>query len=249
MKPVLEVRDIWKKFRIHHERSAMLKEAFINTILRRNSYEEFWALKGVSFSVNPGEMLGIIGENGAGKSTILRIISQVLEPDRGSVVRRGRVSALIELTAGFHPDLTGRENIYLNGAIYGMSKREVDKKFDEIVDFSGLERFIDTPVKHYSSGMYMRLGFAVAISVDFDILLVDEVLAVGDENFQQKCMDKIQEIKSNGAAILLVSHSLETVRNVCERGMLVHRGIILEEGKPESAIQEYLDKSAEGARA
>jgi lipopolysaccharide transport system ATP-binding protein len=220
-----------KRFILHHERPRSFQEWAIQTIQRRaNMREPFWALRDVSFTVELGEMLGIIGENGAGKSTILKLISRILEPTSGRVAVQGRVSALIELGAGFHPDLTGRENIYLNGSILGLSKREMDRQFAAIVDFAELERFIDTPVKHYSSGMYARLGFAVAIHVHPDVLLIDEVLAVGDEAFQKKCLERIAAIKAQGKTIILVTHNLDAVDALCDHVLWLDEGVVRAQG-------------------
>jgi ABC-type polysaccharide/polyol phosphate transport system ATPase subunit len=210
---------------------------------RAASPREFWALRDVSFSVKRGEALGIIGHNGAGKSTILKLLSHLLKPTKGTIEVNGSLSALIEVGAGFHPDLTGRENIFLNGAIYGLSKREVAKKFDQIVEFSGLAEFLDTPVKRYSTGMYARLGFAVSAHVDSDILIVDEVLSVGDYLFQKKCMARMKEILDRGSAIVFVSHSLDTVAAFCSRAILLDHGEIVAEGEPKDVILNYIQKA------
>ena len=184
---------------------------------RRVIAEDFWALRDVSFEVYEGETFGLIGENGSGKSTMLKCLTKILRPDEGTVAVNGKVSALLELGAGFHPELSGRENVFLNGAILGLSQKELRRRFDEIVDFAGVGAFIDEPVKNYSSGMYVRLGFSVAINVDPDVLLVDEVLAVGDEAFQRKCNEKFAELRNQGKTIVLVSHGLGTVQNLCDR--------------------------------
>jgi len=242
--------NVSRRFILHHERPRSFQEWVIQMVQRgrgavvqgsrdphspaplllRSGGEPFWALRDVSFSVEQGEMLGIIGENGAGKSTVLKLISRILEPTTGRVAVQGRVSALIELGAGFHPDLTGRENIYLNGSILGLSKREMDRQFANIVDFAELERFIDTPVKHYSSGMYARLGFAVAIHVHPDVLLIDEVLAVGDEAFQKKCLERIATIKAQGKTIILVTHDLDAVDALCDRVLWLGDGVVRAQG-------------------
>ncbi len=198
-----------------------------------------WALRDVSFQVHPGELLGIIGPNGAGKTTILKILSQITRPSSGRIAVNGRLSALIELGAGFHPDLTGRENIYLNGAILGSGRKEIDRKFDSIVEFSGLERFLDTPVKRYSSGMYARLGFAIAIHVEPDILLVDEVLAVGDQVFQARCLQRMRELRRGARAVVFVSHNLVAVRELCDRVMWLSEGQIQAIGDPAEVIDAY----------
>jgi ABC-type polysaccharide/polyol phosphate transport system ATPase subunit len=237
---MIEVTSVWKMFRLYREKSIMLKEAFINFFRGGDKYDEFWALKGVSFSVHKGETLGIIGRNGAGKSTILKLISGVLLPDKGKIYVKGRISPLIELEAGLHPELTGLENIYLNGAIYGMSKYEVRKKLDEIVEFSGLGDFIYSPIRTYSSGMNARLGFSIVINVDADILLIDEVLAVGDVEFQQKCYDKIKQLKLNGVTIVYISHSLKSVVELCEKAIWLDRGEIRMEEAPGAVVDKYL---------
>ena len=202
--------------------------------------ERFWALKGISFDVKEGEVLGIIGRNGAGKSTLLKILSRVTTPTEGCVKIRGRVSSLLEVGTGFHQELTGRENVYLNGMIHGMTKTEVDKKFDEIVDFSGVEQFIDTPVKRYSSGMNVRLGFAVAAHLEPEILIVDEVLAVGDTEFRQKCMEKMRDVAYGGRTVLFVSHRMSAIRELCQYSIQLERGKIVSCGPPDEVVDKYL---------
>jgi len=204
---------------------------------------EFWALQDVSFEIRKGESFGIVGANGAGKSTMLKLISRIMKPTSGSVEIHGRLSALIEVSAGFHPDLTGRENIYLNGTILGMSRREIASRFDEIVEFSGLADFLDTPVKRYSSGMYARLGFSVAAHVNPDVLIVDEVLSVGDYLFQRKCVERMKEVIRSGATVLFVSHNLKTVTEFCQRCLLLERGRMLMTGSPTEVIQSYMDST------
>ena len=214
----IRTEHIYKKFRkgeiynsLRDLLPALTGQMFRQQELREGDKREFWALQDLSFQVKPGECFGIIGHNGAGKSTVLKILSRIMKPTKGSMVVKGRLSALIEVSAGFHQDLTGRENIFLNGTILGMTKREIQSKLDQIIAFSGIEEFIDTPVKRYSSGMYARLGFSVAAHVDPDVLIVDEVLSVGDSLFQQKCIERMQEVLRNGAAVLFVSHNLKTV--------------------------------------
>ena len=238
--------NVSKKFTLRHERTRSFQEmalAFLRGgfLSRGNSREELWALKDVSFAVERGKTVGIIGPNGSGKSTVLKLITRILEPTSGQVVVQGRVSALIELGAGFHPDLTGRENVYLNGSLLGFSRKEMKAKFDSIVAFSELEKFIDVPIKHYSSGMHMRLGFAVAIHVDPDVLLIDEILAVGDQAFQNKCLGKIGELKRQGVTILFVSHDLEAVRNLCTSAIWLENGVIQERGTTDRVIDSYLN--------
>jgi lipopolysaccharide transport system ATP-binding protein len=204
---------------------------------------DFWALQDVSFEIRKGESFGIVGANGAGKSTMLKLISRIMKPTSGSVEIHGRLSALIEVSAGFHPDLTGRENIYLNGTILGMSRREIASRFDEIVEFSGLAEFLDTPVKRYSSGMYARLGFSVAAHVNPDVLIVDEVLSVGDYVFQRKCVERMREVIRSGATVLFVSHNLKTVTEFCQRCLLLDRGRMLMTGSPTEVIQSYMNST------
>lgn len=203
----------------------------------------FWALKDVSFEVKEGEVLGIIGKNGAGKSTLLKILSQITEPTSGQIEITGRVASLLEVGTGFHPELTGRENIYMNGTILGMTKKEIDRKMDEIVDFSGVEKFLDTPVKFYSSGMKVRLGFSVAAHLEPEILIIDEVLAVGDYEFQNKCLGKMQDVASAGRTVLFVSHNLSAVSQLCQTGILLHNGEILIKGDIQTTLKSYIDSS------
>ena len=214
-----------------------------------NLDETIWALKDVSFEVKHGEVVGIIGRNGAGKSTLLKILSRITEPTTGYVDLYGRVGSLLEVGTGFHPELTGRENIFLNGAILGMSRNDINRKFDEIVDFAEVERFIDTPVKHYSSGMYLRLAFAVAAHLEPEILLVDEVLAVGDAAFQKKCLGKMGDVAQEGRTVLFVSHNMGAVRNLCGRSVLVSEGRILFSGSTDQAVSQYLHTLTSGQRA
>lgn len=201
--------------------------------------EDFWALNDVSFELRRGEVLGIIGRNGAGKSTLLKILSRITDPTRGSIRLRGRVASLLEVGTGFHPELTGRENIYLNGAILGMTRAEIRSRFDEIVDFSGVEKFLDTPVKRYSSGMYVRLAFAVAAHLEPEILIVDEVLAVGDADFQKKCLGKMENVSKSGRTILFVSHNMGTISSLCSRAILMDRGRVAADGTPAETIMAY----------
>lgn len=243
----LEFDQVWKKFKKGEKYDslrdlipAMGKRLFTGNHRGELQKKEFWALKDVSFQIRRGEAHGIIGPNGAGKSTILKLISGILRPNKGEVKVNGRLSALIEVGAGFHQDLTGRENIYLNGAILGMTKKEVNKRFDEIVEFSGLQEFIDTPVKRYSSGMYARLGFSVAAHLDPDVLLIDEVLSVGDLAFQRKCIEKMQSFTRNGTTIIFVSHNLESVRRLCPNTIFLNAGDISFTGSSAEAIEHYL---------
>jgi ABC-2 type transport system ATP-binding protein len=214
-----------------------LKERAVNAMKLRRTRDDFWALRDVSFDVPSGSTIGLIGHNGSGKSTLLKVIGGIIQPTSGTVSRRGRLAALLELGAGFHPDLTGRDNVYLNAAILGLSKQETDRHFDAIVEFSGIEEFIDTQVKFYSSGMYVRLAFAVAIHVNPDVLLVDEVLAVGDEPFQRKCMNKIAEFQSEGRTIVLVSHSADQVGSMCDTTVVLEHGHVLHVGDTETGLR------------
>jgi ABC-2 type transport system ATP-binding protein len=243
----VDVRNVSKRFRLVHNQYNTVKERLIHGG-RRRSTEDFWALSEVSLTVREGETVGILGRNGSGKSTMLKCICGVLQPTSGEVAVRGKLAGLLELGAGFQQDLTGRENIYLNGSLLGMSKRDVDKVFDAIVDFSELEEFIDGPVKFYSSGMYVRLGFAVAVNVDPDVLVIDEVLAVGDERFQRKCLDRVSQFQDEGRTILLVTHSADTVRSVCDRGVVLSHGRIVAESDPGEATRIFREVlMAEGA--
>ena len=231
------VDQVWKKFRLYHEKNQYLKAAI--TQGRRAQYEDFWALKDVSFEIPHGEAFGIIGSNGSGKSTMLKCLAGILTPDKGLLSANGRVAALLELGAGFHPDLSGRENVGLNGAILGMTRKEIENKFDDIVEFAGLEKFIDTPVKNYSSGMVVRLGFAVAINVEPEILIIDEVLAVGDEEFQQRCFQKIEQFRREGRTIVFVSHGLSQVSQFCHRALWLEKGEVQTIGPAYEVVSEY----------
>lgn len=235
---VVEFEEVRKRFQ--KGKKLLLKEAFLD-IFKSAKQEDFWALKDVNFKIKKGESVGIIGKNGSGKSTILKLIAGVLTPTSGKVKVYGRIGPLIELGAGFHPELTGRENIYLNGTILGLTKKEIDQKFSGIVEFSELADFIDTPVKHYSSGMYMRLGFSIAVSIEPDILLIDEILAVGDIKFQKKCLEKMRSFHKSGVTIILISHSLDLVSSFSEKVFFVHDGQILDSGLPKKVINKYTE--------
>jgi len=232
---VVRLSGVSKRFVIRKEKS--LKERIVNFGRSNLHKEEFWALRDIDLEIASASTVGLIGPNGSGKSTLLSLIGGIIQPTTGVVTRRGRLAALLELGAGFHPDLTGRENVYLNASILGLSKAQTDHHFDAIVDFSGIEPFIDTQVKFYSSGMYVRLAFAVAVHVDPDVLLVDEVLAVGDEPFQRKCMDRIHTFQSEGRTIVLVSHSLDQVAELCDRALVLERGQIQVDGEPRDALR------------
>lgn len=235
----IEFHDVTKRFRLQEGES--LRE-FLPLLFRRKAFSEpFYALRNVSFTIDRGEVVGIVGRNGSGKSTILKLIAGVMSPSEGEVRVLGRVSPLIELGAGFHPDLTGRENIQMNASILGMKAKEIEARFDEIVDFAELHEFVDTPVKRYSSGMYMRLGFSVAVHANPEILLIDEVLSVGDAYFQEKCLTRMEEFKKQGVTIVVVSHSMDLVREFCDRVLIIDHGKLLDEGPPEAMVDEYLE--------
>ena len=233
----VRVNDVSKKFRLYHERNQTLKSAILRG--RTSRHEEFWALKDISFDVNEGHTHGLIGSNGSGKSTLLKCLAKIYWPTSGTIEYRGRMASLLEVGSGFHLELSGRENIYLNGSILGMSKKEIDSKFDEIVDFSGVERFLDQPVKNYSSGMYVRLGFSIAINVDPDILVVDEVLSVGDEEFQRKSFQKFLEFKKKGKTIILVTHTMPVVEEICDSATWINQGSMMETGPAKAVVQKY----------
>jgi ABC-2 type transport system ATP-binding protein len=237
----IAVENISKKFRLSGHKVRSIKEGALR--LGRNTYEEFWALKDINLTIDAGETIGILGHNGSGKSTLLKCISGILKPTTGQVRLRGRIASLLELGAGFHPDLTGRENVFINASFLGIPRKEIAKHFDDIVAFAELEHFIDQQVKYYSSGMYVRLGFAVAINVDPDILLVDEVLAVGDEVFQKKCIDRVEELQTEGKTILFVTHGADLARKICNRVVVLDHGEMVANGQPGESIRifrEYL---------
>lgn len=234
----IEVEGVSKKYRIYHDKSTTLKERIL--FFGRTRYEEHQVLKDITFNVEKGTTIGLIGQNGSGKSTLLKLLSGIIYPDEGKITINGRVSSLLELGAGFHPDFSGRENIYNNASIFGLSRKEIEKRYSQIVNFSELEDFIDNPVRTYSSGMYMRLAFAVAINVDADILLIDEILAVGDANFQKKCIDKIKELKSEGKTIVIVSHDMGAVERICDLTVWLTDGHIKMIDVPRSVINSYL---------
>lgn len=235
----IQVNKVSKTFKVYLDKGTSLKEKLL--FKHRRSYEERSVLDEISFSVRKGEAIGLIGQNGCGKSTTLKMLSKIMYPDKGAVETQGRISALIELGAGFHPDMSGRENIYINAAIFGLNKQEIDARLDRIIEFSELEEYIDNPVRTYSSGMYMRLAFAVAINVDADILLIDEILAVGDASFQAKCFNKLREIKAKGTTIVIVSHSLSQIEQFCDRSIWILNGKIKQDGKPRDVHPQYLD--------
>lgn len=241
MKPILEIQNISKRFLIHQQRLPYLtlREKLSGMLHSQQKKESFWALSDISFDIMRGEALGIVGRNGAGKSTLLKILSRITPPTAGRIVCRGRIASLLEVGTGFHQELTGRENIYMNGSILGMKRNEINANFDEIVDFSGVEKFIDTPLKYFSSGMQLRLAFAVAAHLDPEILIVDEVLAVGDVEFQRKCLKKMADVTGHGRTVLFVSHNLPSLKSICRTGILLHHGKLLQTGDMKDVIDTY----------
>ena len=233
----VSVKNVKKSFRVYYDKGTMLKDKVL--FWKRNRYENRTVLDGISFEVKKGESVGIIGRNGCGKSTTLKLLTRIMYPDLGTITVDGRVSALIELGAGFHPDMTGRENIYINASIFGLSKKEIDQRLSRIIEFSELEHYIDNPVRTYSSGMYMRLAFSVAINVDADVLFVDEILAVGDLAFQNKCFDRLMEIRKSGTTIIIVSHSLDMIERLCDRTIWINDGKIAGSGIPKEVHEQY----------
>ena len=233
----VRVNDVSKRFRLYHERNQSLKSAILRG--RTSKHEDFWALKDISFDVIEGHTHGLIGSNWSGKSTLLKCLAKIYWPTSGTIEYRGRMASLLEVGSGFHLELSGRENIYLNGSILGMSKKEIDSKFDEIVDFSGVERFLDQPVKNYSSGMYVRLGFSIAINVDPDILVVDEVLSVGDEEFQRKSFQKFLEFKKRGKTVILVTHTMPVVEDICDSVTWINGGVMMQTGPAAQVVKNY----------
>ncbi len=239
---VISAKNVGKHFKIYKDKPTTLKDRTLAIV--KKSYEEFWAIKDVSLDIKKGEVVGLIGHNGCGKSTLLKLFTRIIYPEKGQISVIGQVSSLLELGAGFHPDFTGRENIYTNASIFGISKKEIDSIIDEIIKFSELKDFIDNPVRTYSSGMYMRLAFSVAIHVKPEVLLIDEILAVGDSNFQKKCMDKIVEFKKQGVTIVIVSHDLATIEKICDQVVWLDGGVIRKKGTPKKIINAYLEQMA-----
>ena len=240
----ISVDNVEKSFKIYKDKGFTLKERVL-FFKSRNAYVKNNILRGISFDIEKGDILGIVGKNGSGKSTLLKLITKIIYPDSGSIKINGKVSSLIELGAGFHPDMTGRENIYINASIYGLTKKEIDSKLDTIIKFSELEEFIDSPIRTYSSGMYMRLAFSVAINVEAEILLIDEILSVGDANFQAKCFRKMQELKDSGITIVIVSHDLHTMEKLCNKVIWIESGKIKRSGIPNEVLKEYIEYTTE----
>lgn len=251
MKPILEIQSISKKFRINHEQQSYLslRDSVSSFFKDRSTKEDFWALKDVSFNVMPGDTVGIIGKNGAGKSTLLKILSKITPPTSGKIIGRGRIASLLEVGTGFHPELSGRENIYMNGSILGMKRNEIQRNFDAIVDFAGVDRFIDTPLKHYSSGMQLRLAFAVAAFLENEILIIDEVLAVGDAEFQKKCIGKMEDVSNSGRTVLFVSHNMGSLRAICKRGIILNSGTVSLDEDITNAVDFYLKNVSKPSEA
>ena len=231
-------QDIYKSFDVYYDKTNTLKEKLL--FWNRSKKEERDVLKGVDVKINKGEVVALIGVNGSGKSTLLKLMTKIIYPNRGKIETNGKLTSLLELGAGFHPDFSGRENIYFNASIFGLTKKEIDKRIKDIIEFSELEEFIDNPVRTYSSGMYMRLAFSVAINVDADILLIDEILSVGDQHFQQKCFKKMKELKKEGKTMVFVTHSLESVKNLCDRAVWLDNGKIRMDGNTNEVVDEYL---------
>lgn len=236
----IEVIDVTKKFKIYYDKASTLKEHML--FWQRNKSEEFVALKDINVKIKKGETVGLIGVNGSGKSTLLKLMTKIIYPTTGKVITHGKLTSLLELGAGFHQDFTGKENIYFNAAIFGLTKEEIDKRLEDIIEFSELGEFIDNPVRTYSSGMYMRLAFSIAINVDAEILLIDEILAVGDQHFQEKCFKKLEELKNSDKTIVIVSHSLEQIENLCTRAIWIYEGKVAMDATPKEVIPKYLEK-------
>jgi len=247
MNPIVEVKDLWKEYRrgAQKEKYLSLRDHLFRSLKPGGKKETFWALQDINFEVYPGDSLAIIGKNGAGKSTLLKILSKITPPTKGEITLRGRLASLLEVGTGFHPELTGRENIYLNGSILGLTRQEINRQFDAIVDFSGVESFLETPLKHYSSGMQLRLAFAVAAHLEPEILVIDEVLTVGDAEFQKKCFGKMSEVSQSGRTILFVSHNITAIRSLCPRAILLSAGQLIVDHHTDAVISDYYKLSTE----
>ncbi|MBO5530356.1 MAG: ABC transporter ATP-binding protein [Bacilli bacterium] len=234
----IECLNVYKYFKLNTDKPFTLKERLIHS--NKNKKDKRLVLKDIDLKIKPGESVALIGTNGSGKSTLLKLMTKIIYPSKGKIITNGKLTSLLELGAGFHPDFTGRENIYFNASIFGLTKKEIDARLNDIIEFSELKEFIDTPVRTYSSGMYMRLAFSVAINVDADILLIDEILAVGDQHFQEKCFAKLEELKNSDKTIVIVSHSLDAVKKLCNRAVWIYKGDVRMDGKPDKVIDEYL---------
>lgn len=237
----IKVENVYKTFNIYLDKANSIKEKLL--FWSRNNKEKREVLKNINLNIKKGEAVALIGVNGSGKSTLLKLMTKIIYPNKGKVETYGKLTSLLELGAGFHPDFSGRENIYFNASIFGLTKKEIDNRLEQIIEFSELEKFIDNPVRTYSSGMFMRLAFAVAINVDAEILLVDEILSVGDQHFQEKCLNKMKELKEEGKTMVFVTHSLESVKQLCNRAVWLHNGEIKKDGQPEEVIKEYLKET------
>ena len=234
------VYDVTKKFKVYYDKASTLKEHMF--FWKQNKSDEFTALKNINLKIKKGETVGLIGVNGSGKSTLLKLMTKIIYPTSGKIITHGKLTSLLELGAGFHQDFTGRENIYFNASIFGLTKKEIDQRLDEIIEFSELGEFIDNPVRTYSSGMYMRLAFSIAINVDAEILLIDEILAVGDQHFQEKCFKKLEELKNSDKTIVIVSHSLDQIEKLCNRAIWIYDGEVYMDASPKEVIPKYLEK-------
>lgn len=236
------VDDVYKTFNVYYDRTNTIKERII--MKKKEGKEVREILNGINLKIKKGEVVGLIGVNGSGKSTLLKLMTKIIYPNKGKITTNGKLTSLLELGAGFHPDFSGRENIYFNASIFGLTKKDIDNRIDEIIEFSELKSFIDNPVRTYSSGMYMRLAFSVAINVDADILLIDEILSVGDQHFQEKCFSKIEELKEQGKTIVFVTHGMDSVQRFCTRAVWLHQGIIKMDGDTESVVKKYIEETA-----
>ena len=236
----IEVKNVTKSFKLFYDKASTLKEKMVFWNRKKSEMRE--VLKDINLEIKKGETVALIGTNGSGKSTLLKLMTKIIYPTKGSVVTHGKLTSLLELGAGFHPDFTGRENIYFNASIFGLTREEIERRVDDIIKFSELEDFIDSPIRTYSSGMYMRLAFSVAINVDADILLIDEILAVGDQHFQEKCFEKLEELKESDKTIVIVTHSLEQVKKLCTRAIWIYDGEVQMDGKPDEVIEKYIKK-------
>ena len=237
----IEVQDVYKTFNVYLDKANSLKEKML--FWKRNRKEVREVLKGINLNINKGEAVALIGVNGSGKSTLLKLITKIIYPNKGKIITHGKLTSLLELGAGFHQDFSGRENIYFNASIFGLTKKEIDARLEQIIEFSELGQYIDNPVRTYSSGMFMRLAFAVAINVDAEILLVDEILSVGDQHFQEKCLNKMKELKKEGKTMVFVTHNLESARELCDRTVWLHQGVIKMDGNTKQVIDEYLKET------
>lgn len=235
---VIQIKNVTKKFKVYYDKANTLKEKLV--FWNRTKPEERTVLKNININIEKGETIALIGVNGSGKSTLLKLMTKIIYPTTGKIITKGKLTSLLELGAGFHPDFTGRENIYFNAAIFGLTKEEIEKRIDDIISFSELEKFIDNPIRTYSSGQYMRLAFSVAINVDAEILLIDEILAVGDQHFQEKCFDKLEELKDSDKTIVIVSHSLDALKKICTRAIWINDGEVSMDGKVDEVVKAYL---------